>query len=120
VVEGGFAPGDPVTHWNLKDRLAALGSNRIGPDLRWSRLAPRSCWPGLPSEFETNFANALGVAQYVAGAFGARAMSLVGTFETCRQRQAMSEFEVPSGKHVLVLSSSQFDPIQTFIVARPT
>jgi hypothetical protein len=65
VVEGGFAPGDPVTHWNLKDWLAALGSNRIGPDLRWSRLAPRSCWPGLPSEFETNFANALGVAQYL-------------------------------------------------------
>ena len=65
MVEGGFAPGDPVTHWNLKDRLAALGSNRIGPDLRWSRLAPRSCWPGLPSEFETNFANALGVAQYL-------------------------------------------------------
>ena len=56
VVEGGFAPGDPVTPWNLKDRLAALGSNRIGLDLRWSRLAPRSCWPGLPSKFETNFA----------------------------------------------------------------
>jgi hypothetical protein len=31
VVEGGFAPGDPVTHWNLKDRLAAIKSN----------------WPGL-------------------------------------------------------------------------
>ena len=65
MVEGGFAPGDPVTHWNLKDRLAALGSNRIGLDLHWSRLAPRSCWPGLPSEFETNFVNALGVAQYL-------------------------------------------------------
>jgi hypothetical protein len=64
VVEGGFAPGDPVTPWNLKDRLAALGSNRIGLDLRWSRLAPRSCWPGLPPEFETNFVKALG-ARYL-------------------------------------------------------
>jgi hypothetical protein len=52
VVEGGFAPG--VTRWNLKDRLAALESNRIGRDLRWSRLAPLSCWSGLQSEFETN------------------------------------------------------------------
>jgi hypothetical protein len=60
VVEGGFAPGDPVTPWNLKDRLAAFGSNRIGLDLRCSRLALRSCWPGLPSEFEANFVNALG------------------------------------------------------------
>jgi hypothetical protein len=65
VVEGGFAPGDPVTHWNLKDRLAALGSNRIGLDLCWLRLAPRSCWPRLPFEFETNFVNDLGVAQYL-------------------------------------------------------
>jgi hypothetical protein len=62
VVEGGFAPGDPVTPWNLKDRPAALGSNRIGLDLRCARLALRSCWPGLPSEFEANFVNALGVA----------------------------------------------------------
>jgi hypothetical protein len=57
IWRGGFAPGDPVTPLNLKDRLAALGSNRIGLDLRWSRLAPRSCWPGLPSDFETNFVN---------------------------------------------------------------
>jgi hypothetical protein len=28
-----LAPGDPVKPWNLKDRLAALGSNRIGLDL---------------------------------------------------------------------------------------
>jgi hypothetical protein len=61
--------GDPMTRWNLKERLAALGSNRIGLDFCWSRLAPRSCWPGLPSEFETNFANALGVAQYCGRGF---------------------------------------------------
>jgi hypothetical protein len=36
-----------------------------------------------------------------------------GTFETCQLRRAMSEFEVQSGKHVLVLNSSQFDPMQT-------
>ena len=48
MVEGGFAPG--VTRWNLKDRVAASGSNRIGLDLCWSRLAPLSCWPRLPSE----------------------------------------------------------------------
>jgi hypothetical protein len=30
VVERGFALGEPVTPWNLKDRLAALASNRIG------------------------------------------------------------------------------------------
>jgi hypothetical protein len=64
VVEGGFAPGDPVTPWNLKGRPAALGSNRIGLDLRCSRLVPRSCWPRLPSEFEADFVNASGVARY--------------------------------------------------------
>jgi hypothetical protein len=37
-------------------------------------------------------------------------MSVVGTFETCRLRRQMSEFEVQSGKHILVLSSSPFDP----------
>jgi hypothetical protein len=37
-------------------------------------------------------------------------MSFVGTFETYGLHRAMSEFEGQSGKHVLVLSSSQFDP----------
>jgi hypothetical protein len=60
VVEDDCALGDPVTPWNLKDRRAALGSNRIGLDLRWSRLASLSCWPGLQSDFETNVINALG------------------------------------------------------------
>ena len=70
-MEGGFAPGDPVTPLNLKDPLAALGSNRIGLDLPWSLLAQRSCWPGLPSEFETNFVNALGrCAVSLAGFWG--------------------------------------------------
>src|SRR5882762_2794503 len=32
-----------------------------------------------------------------------------GTFETCRMHRIMSEFEGQSGKHLLVLSSSQFD-----------
>src|SRR5713101_7197346 len=41
------------------------------------------------------------------------AISCFGTFETCRLRRAMSEFEVQSGKHMLVLSSSQFDPTET-------
>src|ERR1700681_1977538 len=36
-------------------------------------------------------------------------MLLIATNATCRLRRAMSEFE-QSGKHVLVLSSSQFDP----------
>jgi hypothetical protein len=77
VVEGGLAPGAPVTPWNLRDRLVALGSTRIGLDLRWWRLAPRSCWPGLPSEFETSFDNAIGrCAVSLAGPSGARAMSL--------------------------------------------
>lgn len=31
AVEGGFAPG--VTRWNLKNRVAASASNRIGLDL---------------------------------------------------------------------------------------
>jgi hypothetical protein len=53
VVERDFAR-DPVTLWNLKGRRVAFGSNRIGPELRWSRLAPLSCRPGLPSESETN------------------------------------------------------------------
>jgi len=66
VVERGFAR-DPVTPWNLKDRPAALGSKRIGLDLRWSRLAPLCCWPGLPSEFETDFANALGALCGISG-----------------------------------------------------
>ena len=35
--------------------------------------------------------------------------SELSEFETCRLRRAMSEFEVQSGKYVLVLSSSQFD-----------
>jgi hypothetical protein len=84
VVERGFAR-DPVTPWNLKDRPAALGSKRIGLDLRWSRLAPLCCWPGLPSEFETDFANALGALCGISGgAFGVRAMSLPGTKRTCR------------------------------------
>jgi hypothetical protein len=42
-----------------------------------------------------------------------RIMSAYGTFETRRLRRAMSEFEVQSGKHMLVLSSSQFDPMRT-------
>ena len=66
MVERGFAR-DPVTPWNLKDRPAALGSKRIGLDLRWLRLAPLCCWPGLPSEFETDFANALGALCDTAG-----------------------------------------------------
>ena len=66
MVERGFAR-DPVTPWNLKDRPAALGSKRIGLDLRWSRLAPLCCWPGLPSEFETDFANALGALCGISG-----------------------------------------------------
>jgi hypothetical protein len=69
-VEGGFAPG--VTHWNLKDRPAGSESNRIGLVLRCSRLAQLSCWPRLPSEFETNFVTLSGVARSLAGAFGAR------------------------------------------------
>jgi hypothetical protein len=40
--------------------------------------------------------------------------SVVGTFETCRMHRAMSEFEVQTGKHMLALSSSQFDPEQIF------
>ena len=40
-------------------------------------------------------------------------MSPIGTFETCQLRRAMSEFEVQSGKHVLVLRFSQFDPERT-------
>jgi len=66
VVERGSAR-DPVTPWNLKDRPAALGSKRIGLDLRWSRLAPLCCSPGLPSEFETDFANALGALCGISG-----------------------------------------------------
>ena len=60
MVEDDCALGDPVAPWNLKDRRAALGSNRIGPDLRWSRLASLSCWPGLQSDFESNLISALG------------------------------------------------------------
>jgi hypothetical protein len=90
VVERGFAR-DPVTPWNLKDRPAALGSKRIGLDLRWSRLAPLCCWPGLPSEFETDFANALGALCGISGgAFGVRAMSLPGTFRTSQPDAGMS------------------------------
>ena len=66
MVERGFAH-DPLTRWNLKDRPAALGSKRIGLDLRWSRLAPLCCWPGLPSEFETDFANPLGAWCGISG-----------------------------------------------------
>jgi hypothetical protein len=66
VVERGFAR-DPVTPWDLKGRPAALGSKRIGLDLRWLRLAPLCCWQGLPSEFETDFANALGALCGISG-----------------------------------------------------
>jgi len=40
-------------------------------------------------------------------------MSLMGTFETCRLRRAMSELEGQNGKDTLVLSVSQFDPDRT-------
>jgi hypothetical protein len=40
-------------------------------------------------------------------------LSADGTFETCRMHRAMSEFE-QSGKQMLALSSSQFDPKATF------
>ena len=76
VVEGGFAPG--ATPWNLKDRLAASESNRIGLVLLWSCLAPLSCWSGLPSQFETNVVTLSGVAHSLVGAFGARAVSFPG------------------------------------------
>jgi hypothetical protein len=62
VVEDDCALADPVTPWNLKHLRAALGSNRIGLDLRWSRLALLSCWPGLQSDFETNVINSDGRA----------------------------------------------------------
>ena len=68
MVEGDFAPGDPATPWNLRDRLAALGSSRIGPVSLCSCLAPLSCWPRLPPEFETYFVNGLGLAQYSGAA----------------------------------------------------
>jgi hypothetical protein len=65
VVQSGFAPG--VTRWNLKDRVAASASNRIGLDLYWSRLAALSCWPGLPSELKRTSLTLSGVARYLAG-----------------------------------------------------
>jgi hypothetical protein len=37
----------------------------------------------------------------------------IGTKAKCRLHRGMSEFEVQSGKHMLVLSSSQFDPYAT-------
>jgi hypothetical protein len=40
--------------------------------------------------------------------------SATGTFETYRMRRAMSEFEGQSGKYMLTLSSSQFDPERKF------
>ena len=65
MVQGGFAPG--VTRWNLKDRVAASASNRIGLDLCWSRLAALSCWPGPPSELKRTSLTLSGVARYLAG-----------------------------------------------------
>jgi len=82
VVEDDCALGDPVAPWNLKDRRAALGSNRIGLDLRWSRLASLSCWPGLQSDFETNVINAPGrCAVSMESPFGAQAMSVSGPYQ---------------------------------------
>jgi len=79
VVEDDCALGDPVAPWNLKDRRAALGSNRIGLDLRWSRLASLSCWPGLQPDFETNVINALGrCAVSLESPFGAQSISVSG------------------------------------------
>ena len=37
MVQSGFAPD--VTRWNLKDRVAASASNRVGLDLCYSREA---------------------------------------------------------------------------------
>ena len=65
MVQSGFAPG--VTRWNLKDRVAASASNRIGLDLCWSRLAALSCWPGLPSELKRTSLTLSGVVRYLAG-----------------------------------------------------
>jgi hypothetical protein len=65
VVRSGFAPG--ATRWNLKDRVAASASNRIGLDLCWSRLAALSCWPGLPSELKRMSLTLSGFACYLAG-----------------------------------------------------
>jgi len=91
VGEDDCALGDPVTPWNLKDRRAALGSNRIGLDLRWSRLASLSCWPGLPSNFETNLINALGrCAVSLESPFGDRSMSVSGPLLTCVANAGMS------------------------------
>jgi hypothetical protein len=91
AIERDFAR-DPLTPWNLKDRRVALGSNRIGLELRWSRLAPLSCWPGLPSKFETDFGNSLGTFRAISAGFGARAISLAGTNAKCRLLRAMSAF----------------------------
>src|SRR6266481_2662942 len=65
------------------------------------------CFDDLASGYRTR-----GWATRAAGYRAA--ISCPGTFETCRLRRAMSEFEVQSGKHMLVLSSSQFDPQRTF------
>jgi hypothetical protein len=39
---------DSATPGTRKTGQWLLGLNRIGLDLRWSRLAPLSCWPGCP------------------------------------------------------------------------
>ena len=64
------------------------------------------CFEDLASGYRTR-----GWATRAAGYRAA--ISCVGTFETCRLRRAMSEFRVQSGKHMLVLGSSQFDPFRT-------
>jgi hypothetical protein len=42
----------------------------------------------------------------------------VGPFEKCQRYRAMSEFEGQSGMHMLVLSSSEFDPQATLPASR--
>ena len=91
MVERGFAR-DPVTPWNLKSRPAALGSKRIGLDLRWSHLAPLCCWPGLPSEFETDFANALGALCGISGR-GFRCSSHVFSWQILLQKSVETRRE---------------------------
>jgi hypothetical protein len=69
---------DSATPGTRKTGQWLLGLNRIGLDLRWSRLAPLSCWPGLPSEFETGFGNSLKTLRAICRGFGAQGILATG------------------------------------------
>ena len=105
--------GTPIGRANPSDEIVLVADmarpcGTIGRDSLACRLMRRSLVPTVDLILQTSETSDA-ASQHLRH-------FRIGTFETCPLRRAMSEFEVQNGKHMLVLSSSQFDPCRRSLV----